>query len=166
MNRFKSITQPLSWFMAFLLVAVMAGCGGGNGTTTSPAAKAITAYSLAGTTGTINETAKTIAVTMPFGTNATALVATFTTTGASVKVGTTVQTSGTTPNNFTSPVTYTVTSADSTTANYVVTVTVAAAAGPVVCSGASCVNLGTAANYVILDEATVTFTPIATSSRM
>jgi hypothetical protein len=34
-----------------------------------------------------------------------------------------VQTSGTTANNFTSPVTYTVTAADSTTASYVVTVT-------------------------------------------
>ena len=37
-------------------------------------------------------------------------------------------------------------------------------AGPVVCSGASCVNLGTSANYVILDEATVTFTPTATTT--
>lgn len=43
--------------------------------------------------------------------------------------------------------------------------TAAAAAGPVVCGGASgtnCVDLLSAANYVILDEATVTFTPIAT----
>lgn len=32
------------------------------------------------------------------------------------------------------------------------------------CSSASCVNLGTAANYVILDEATVTFTPVATTT--
>jgi hypothetical protein len=33
-----------------------------------------------------------------------------------------------------------------------------------VCSGASCVNLGKAANYAILDEATVTFTPTATTT--
>lgn len=32
------------------------------------------------------------------------------------------------------------------------------------CSGASCVDLGTAANYVILDQATVTYTPTATVS--
>lgn len=32
------------------------------------------------------------------------------------------------------------------------------------CSGAGCVNLGTAANYVILDQATVTYTPTATVS--
>jgi ice-binding like protein len=88
-------------------------------------AKAITAYSLAGVAGTINETAKTISVTMPNGTPVTALVATFTTTGTGVTVGTTAQTSGTTPNNFTSPVVYTVTAADSTTAAYTVTVTVA-----------------------------------------
>ena len=88
-------------------------------------AKAITAFSLAGVVGTINETAKTIAVTMPFGTDVTALVATFTTTGASVKVGSTLQISGTTANNFTSPVTYTVTAADDSTQDYTVVVTVA-----------------------------------------
>jgi len=87
-------------------------------------AKAITAFSLNSVTGTINETAKTIAVTMPYGTNVTALVATFSTTGVSVKVGSTLQISGTTPNNFTSPVTYTVTAADATTQDYTVTVTV------------------------------------------
>jgi formylglycine-generating enzyme required for sulfatase activity len=85
-------------------------------------AKAITAFSLAGVVGTINETGKTIAITMPSGTSVTALVATFTTTGASVAVGSIVQVSGTTPNNFTSSVTYTVTAADSSTQDYTVTV--------------------------------------------
>jgi formylglycine-generating enzyme required for sulfatase activity len=94
--------------------------------TVSPSpAKAITAFSLKGVAGTINETAKTIAVTMPYGTDVTALVATFITTGASVKVGSTVQISGTTAHNFTSSVTYTVTAADSSTQDYTVTVTVA-----------------------------------------
>jgi len=91
-------------------------------------AKAITAYSFVGftgATGVINETAKTIAVTVPFGTNLTNLIATFTTTGTVVKVGTKVQISGTTPNNFTSPVEYIVTAADNSTATYTVTVTVA-----------------------------------------
>ena len=72
--------------------------------------------------GTIN--GATIAVTVPPLTNVTALVATFTTTGASVKVGNTTQTSGTTPNNFTNPVTYRVTAADGSTKDYTVTVTV------------------------------------------
>jgi ribosomal protein L21E len=97
-------------------------------TIASNSAKAITSYSFAGYTGaagTINETAKTIAVTVPFGTPLTALVATFTTTGTGVKVGTTVQTSAATPNDFTSPVVYTVTAGDASTVNYTVTVTVA-----------------------------------------
>lgn len=97
-------------------------------TVASATAKAITAYSLNGIAGTINETVKTIAVTVPNGTNVTALVAKFTSTGSSVKVGTTVQTSGLTANNFTTPVIYTVTSGDTlTTATYTVTVTVASA---------------------------------------
>jgi len=62
---------------------------------------------------------------MPFGTNMTALVATYTTTGASAKVGATTQISGTTANDFTSPVAYSVTAADNSTATYTVTVTVA-----------------------------------------
>ncbi|HUY02697.1 MAG TPA: Ig-like domain-containing protein [Rhodocyclaceae bacterium] len=31
MNRFESVTRPLMWLMALLLVAVAAGCGGGGG---------------------------------------------------------------------------------------------------------------------------------------
>ena len=86
-------------------------------------AKAITAFSLDGTNGVIS--GNNIAVTMPYGTNVTALIATFTTSGQSVKVSSTAQTSGVTPNNFSSPVTYTVTAEDGSTQNYTVTVTVA-----------------------------------------
>jgi hypothetical protein len=49
-------------------------------------------------------------------------VANFTTTGASVSVGATAQVSGTTANDFTSPVDYTVTAADGSTVDYTVTV--------------------------------------------
>jgi uncharacterized repeat protein (TIGR02543 family) len=96
-------------------------------TTASNTAKALTAFSFSSpsVTAVINESAKTVALTVPFGTDVTALVATFTSTGASVKVGTTMQTSGTTPNNFTSPVTYTVVASDGSTQAYVVTVTIA-----------------------------------------
>ena len=147
MNRFESVTgetishstrlpndgnqvagyNPLMWFMALLLAAFVAGCGGGSGSSAPGSARAITAYSLNNVSGTIDETAKTIAVTMPYGTNVTALVATFTTTGTStkLKVGAAVQTSGTTANNFASPVEYKVTAADRKTATYIVTVTVA-----------------------------------------
>jgi hypothetical protein len=112
------------WFLALLLVTFIAGCG----TNDSPAqgtGTAVTAFSLGGSTGTVDEAGKTIAVTRPSGTNVTALVATFAMTGATVKVGAVPQTSGTTQNNFTSPVVYTVTSSDGTSSTYTVTVTVA-----------------------------------------
>ena len=79
-------------------------------------------FTIPAAVGTISGT--NIAVTVPFGTDVTALVATFATAGISVKVGSTIQISGMTPNNFTSPVTYTVTAPDSSTKNYVVTVTI------------------------------------------
>ncbi|MFC3773244.1 S-layer homology domain-containing protein [Paenibacillus sp. GCM10012303] len=92
--------------------------------------KAINAFSLAGlsptVTGIVNEVNKTIALTVPYGTNVTALVPTFTTTGASVKVAGTDQVSGTTAHNFTSAVTYTVVAADGSEQDYTVIVTVAA----------------------------------------
>jgi hypothetical protein len=129
MNRFKSvtITKPLRWFMALLLVAFVAGCGGGGsgssaGSSAPSSAKAITAYSLAGITGRIDETAKTIVVTVPSGTSVTAQVATFSAPGASVTVSGVAQTSGVTANNFTIPVVYMVTAANGTTAIYAVTV--------------------------------------------
>ncbi|MCX6057928.1 MAG: DUF5018 domain-containing protein, partial [Chloroflexi bacterium] len=93
----------------------------------NPANKDITAFSfgIPSATGAISGTS--IAVTVPFGTNVNALIASFTTTGSSVKNGASVvQTSGTTPNNFTSPLTYIVTAADASTKSYIVTVTVSA----------------------------------------
>ena len=85
--------------------------------------KDITAFSFTSPAATGVITGTDIAVTVPFATDVTALAATFTTTGASVAVSATPQVSGTTANNFTSPVTYTVTAADTTTKAYIVTVT-------------------------------------------
>ncbi len=90
----------------------------------------ITAFSIPLEIGTaaINSPAGTIGVTVPYGTNVTALVATFTTSDfvSAVDVGSTAQVSGTTANNFSSPVTYKVTAQDVTvTKNWTVTVTVA-----------------------------------------
>jgi hypothetical protein len=89
--------------------------------------KAITAFaSPTSTSSTIDETAKTIAVVVPFGTDVTTLKMSFTVSSsfAKVTVGGATQVSGTTANNFTSPVTYTVTANDGSTAVYTVTVTV------------------------------------------
>jgi hypothetical protein len=132
MNKFESVTKRLMWFLPLLLIAFLAGCGGGQDTVLGSggslsSAKSITAFSFAGfpaNPGVINEAAKTIAVSMPSNTVQAALTAKFTTTGASVSVvATGVQTSGTTANNFTAPVSYTVTAADGSTATYTVTVT-------------------------------------------
>jgi len=120
----KSKTFSKMWFLLVMLVAFVAGCGG-NDSASPSSGKAVTSFSVAGSTGTVDESAKTIAVTMPNGTNVTAQAATFTTSGSGVTVGTVVQSSGTTTNNFTAPVKYTVTAADGTTATYTVTVTVA-----------------------------------------
>jgi hypothetical protein len=125
MNSLKSVTKPLMWLMVMMLVTFVAGCSSSNGGQPLASSKAVTSFSIAGNAVTINESAKTLEVTVPNGTVVTALVATFTTTGASVKVGTTAQTSGTTPNDFTSPVAYVVTAADGSTTSYNVTVIVA-----------------------------------------
>lgn len=76
--------------------------------------------------GDINETAKTIDVTVPYATDVTGLVATFTTTGASVTVDGVDQESGTTENDFTDPVVYRVRArANSDFVDYTVAVTAA-----------------------------------------
>jgi formylglycine-generating enzyme required for sulfatase activity len=133
--------KKLYMFLLVVLLVVITGCsssssgsgsssGGSGSDPIAPAAasvKEITAFSLNGVAGTINETGKTIAIDMPFGTDVTALVATFTTTGASVKESSTVQISGTTANDFATPVVYTVTASDGTSVTYTAVVTVATA---------------------------------------
>jgi hypothetical protein len=121
MNACKGFSKL--WFLALLLVAFVAGCAS-NDPEVINSPRGITGYSLAGVTGTIDQPASTIAVTMPYGANLTSLVATFTSTG-SVMVGTVAQGSGVSANNFTGPVVYTVTSPDGTTTTYTVLVTVA-----------------------------------------
>ena len=124
----KSKWYSKTWFLALLLVTFVAGCGDNNGASRN-SGKSVTAFSLAGSTGTVDETAKTISVTRPNGTSVTALVATFVTTGASTRVGTVPQASGVTPNDFTNPVAYTVTASDGTSSTYQVTVAVAPVSG-------------------------------------
>jgi|GEM_PF-4943371 len=98
-----------------------------GGTLWSNHLKAITNFTVLNQTGDtiIDQENHTIKITVPFGTDVTSLVPTFITTGDSVKIGTTTQTSATTPNNFTNPVTYTATAIDTTTQDYIVTVEIA-----------------------------------------
>ena len=80
-----------------LTLSFINGCSSKSDSPSS--AKVITAFSLNGVAGTIDETAKTITVAVPSLTNVYSLAATFTTTGASVTIGTTTQKSGVTVNN-------------------------------------------------------------------
>ncbi len=80
--------------------------------------KNVTNFSFPESNGVISGT--NIAVTVPFGTNVTALVPTIAITGTSVNPASGVA------QDFTNPVTYTVTAADASTQNYSVTVAVAA----------------------------------------
>jgi hypothetical protein len=133
----KRLCRLLAAVLIIIIGMVLAGCGSsGSDPVPQPKSsqKSITEFSLNSVSGTINETGKTIVLTMPYGTDVTALAATFTTTGTSVKVGSTEQVSGATANNFTNPVTYTVTAADSSTQDYTVTVTVAAASAKAITS--------------------------------
>jgi hypothetical protein len=81
-------------------------------------AKSITAFTLSGANARINEANKTIAVNVPYNTDLKTLIATFKTTGVKVAVGQVEQISGTTPNDFTTTVTYTVTAEDGSTVDY------------------------------------------------
>lgn len=76
---------------------------------------------------TIDAVNHTVAIEVANGTDASALTATFTLSyGAAADISDTEQVSGTTENNFSSPVTYTITAGDETTEqDWVVTVTVA-----------------------------------------
>jgi hypothetical protein len=86
--------------------------------------KQITAFSFASLTpnvsGSIDETNHVISLTVPFGTSVTALVPTIV-----ISDKASISPSNNTAQNFSSPVTYTVTAENSSTQNYVVTVTVA-----------------------------------------
>lgn len=92
---------------------------------TKSANKSITSFKLSAltpaVTATVDESAKTIALSVPTGTNVTALVAT-----VEVSADASVSPASGTAQNFTNPVTYTVTAADGTKQAYVVTVTVGA----------------------------------------
>jgi hypothetical protein len=117
---------------AILVILWLAACSGGGSSAAAfkSSAKNITAFSILGVNGVI--AGNTITLTLPFGTNRASLVATFTTTGVTVAVGGVVQTSAVTANDFTLPVTYTVTAADDSTRDYVVTVNLAPAPGSAV----------------------------------
>jgi hypothetical protein len=92
---------------------------------TKSSEKEITVFSFNGLNPVVNATISgtNITATVPNGTNRSNLIASFTASAkAIVKVGQTLQVSGTTQNDFTNAVTYTVTAEDGTTKDYTVIV--------------------------------------------
>ncbi len=81
--------------------------------------KQITSFSINTVNGTIDETAKTIMITLPTGTNATSLSPVI-----SVSDNATISPNSGVAQDFTNPVMYTVTAEDNSTVNYTITVTV------------------------------------------
>jgi hypothetical protein len=111
-----------------MTIAVVFGYGGGGGTNYFPSpSKTITAFSITGQIGQtiIDQNAKTIVLTMPYGTDVASLAPTIAIAGISVSPD-----SGA-ANDFTASRTYTVTAADGSTQDYAVTVNVAPAANQV-----------------------------------
>ena len=130
MKKYRFSTQVLLNFIFILFAALMfCSCGGGGGGTSSggsddtptpSSAKAITAFSFSSpaVSGIITESTHSIAITVPSGTNVTALIPTIIHTGASINPASGVA------QDFTNPVVYTVTAADSSTQDYTVTTTI------------------------------------------
>ncbi|MBC3930168.1 DUF5018 domain-containing protein [Undibacterium curvum] len=112
------------------LVTACGGGGGGNSTTpASPnksAAKTLASFSIVtpNTQGIINEASKLITINITESVDVKKLVAKFSTTGVSVKIGEITQVSGTTVNDFSRPVNYTVVAEDGSTETYRVEVIV------------------------------------------
>jgi hypothetical protein len=110
-------------------------CGNSNNGGVS-SARDITAFTILGIDGTIGP--NVVSLTVPYGTSLTSLTPTIIITGASVSPA-----SGA-AQNFSSPVTYTVTAADASTKEYVVTVTVASASKYLVTSSTYSARAGAA----------------------
>lgn len=109
--------RVISGFLIVTIGIIMFGCSKIDSPPNN--AKAITEFKFISqdATGIITETTHTIAITVPYGTDVTSLIPTITHTGTSISPA-----SGETQ-NFTNPVTYTVTAADGSTQAYQVTVT-------------------------------------------
>ncbi|HNX59907.1 MAG TPA: hypothetical protein PKK43_12475, partial [Spirochaetota bacterium] len=108
--------------------ALLVSCGGSNPWNAlnrkTGSSREITSFSFVSpaSVGFIDETSKVISVAVPYGTAVTALVAEFSITGNTISVNGIPQISSVTPNDFTSPVVYTVTALDGSVSNYTVSV--------------------------------------------
>ena len=132
-----------NWMYGVLIataVVLLAACPMPDGPGGAPLSdeKAITSFGIdaLGVTAVVDDGAGTITATVPYLVNLSNLVATFETTGASVAVGSTTQTSGSTANDFTGAVSYVVTAENGTTRTYEATISRSALAAVGNASGA------------------------------
>ncbi|MFZ6754820.1 DUF5018 domain-containing protein [Undibacterium sp. Dicai25W] len=114
-------------------MAIVTACGGSGGSNSTPpdsqnksAAKTFTSFSIVtpNTQGIINQTSKIITISITESVDIKKLVAQFSTTSVSVKIGEVTQVSGTTINDFSRPIRYTVVAEDGSTDTYWVEVIV------------------------------------------
>ena len=109
---------PMLSIAILVCTLMLTACGGGSGGGGHSAApKDITSFTILGIPGTVG--ADTVAITVPYGTDVTAVTPSIVITGASVSPASGVA------KDFTNPVIYTVTATDGSTKDYTVTVTVA-----------------------------------------
>ncbi|CAN2209350.1 Fibronectin type III [Candidatus Nanopelagicaceae bacterium] len=126
-NATNSASKFLRTFFIALLSLSMGITGISSASAAGSAENSILTFSASGATGVVSEVDHTVTVEVPFGTDLTTLAPTFTASADStVEVGATPQVSGTTVNDFTTAVNYTVTAQDGTDQVWVVTITAAA----------------------------------------
>ena len=132
--------------------------------------KEITAFSFTSAANSVlpadasgNISGDNITVNVPPGTPLTSLTATFTTTGVSVTVNGTEQTSGATANDFTSPLTYIVTAEDGSSAEYSVTVTYYLISNINPANGSATAEISAILSWDVIDMATIYQVQIAAS---
>ena len=153
-NKWRFNMKNFKYLSSFLISIMLISCGdkkGGNDPVASNS-KRLTSFSfvIPAVSGIINETAKTVVVNVPTGTNKTNLVAIFETTGVRTTVNGVEQDSSDTPNNFTNPVVYTIQAEDNSTVSYTVTVIVSALADKSITSfSINGINSGKMAQFAV-----------------
>jgi hypothetical protein len=105
-----------------LLTAACELSAGDDGGTIAVPNNSISSYSIDSVGAGVEIDGSDITVTVPYNTGVTALAVEFSITGTSVHVGGVEQVSGVTTNDYTNPVTFTLTAGDGTTRDYTVTV--------------------------------------------
>ena len=110
-------------FASFLLLTIGCELSAGNaGGTVAVPSNSITSYSIDSVGAGVEIDGSNITVTVPYNTGVTALAVEFSITGTSIHVGGVEQVSGVTTNDYTNPVTFTLTAGDGTTRDYTVRV--------------------------------------------